>query len=137
MIPPVVAALLLAACSRDIQNSEAVRQGVLDYLNARQQQTGLDMNLIQVDVTTISFQRNEARATISFRPKNSEAANAMTKSYTLDRKGNKWVVRPRSEGEGDPHGGGSAMPADHPPVGGQAQPGGTLPPGHPPTGAKP
>src|SRR5580700_1403721 len=52
----LASAILLAACAGDIQNTEAVRQGVLEYLNARTAQTGLDMNLMQVTVSSVSFQ---------------------------------------------------------------------------------
>src|ERR1051325_8828109 len=51
----LAAAALLAACSHDIQNKEAVRQGVIDYLNARKGQTGLDMNVLQGDVAAVTF----------------------------------------------------------------------------------
>lgn len=122
---------MIAACTRDIQNTESVRLGVVDYLKARTAQTGLDMNLMQVDVTSISFQGGtEARATVAFRPKNvPESGAAMTMNYTLDRKGDKWVVRGHGEGGANPHG----PPAQLLP--GQA-PAGALPPGHPPVGSK-
>src|SRR5262249_19718270 len=66
----VASALLLAACSRDIQNSDAIRTGVVDYLQARKAETGLDPNMMTVDVTSVSFQQDQARATVYFRPKN-------------------------------------------------------------------
>jgi len=120
------AAVLIAACSRDIQNTAAVRQGVVDYLKARTAQTGLDMNLMQLDVTSISFQGGtQARATVAFRPKTvAESGAAMTMNYTLDRKGDKWVVRGHGETGANPHG----TPAPGPT--------GALPPGHPPMGSK-
>lgn len=142
----IAAAMLLAACSRDIQNSEAVRQSVVDYLKARTSQTGLNVDLLQVDVTAVSFQRDEARATVAIRPKG--GGRPMMMGYLLDRKGNKWVVRPRAEAGGSPHGassgageeGGKALPPGHPsisqPPAGQGAPAGTLPPGHPSVGSK-
>ncbi len=127
------AVIFLAACARDIQNSEAVRQSVVDYLKARTAQTGLDVNLLQVDVTSVSFEKDQARATVAIRPK--AGGGPMMMSYMFDRKGNKWVVRARAEG-GSPHdaSGGEAMPPGHPSVGGA--PSGTLPPGHPAVGSK-
>jgi hypothetical protein len=119
------AAMLLAACSRDIQNTDAIRQGVIEYLQARTAQTGLDPNMMQVEVTSISFQRDEARAGVFFRPKNGPEAGGMQMNYVLDRKGSKWVVRGRTENGANPHGapgGGIQMPA--------------LPPNHPPIGSK-
>jgi hypothetical protein len=130
----IAVAALAAACSRDIQNPEAVRQGVLDYLNQRKSQIGLDPSQMQIDVSSVSFQKDEARATVVFRPKTTADASPMTIGYLLDRKGNKWVVRPRGEGGANPHGGGtSTLPPNHPPMGaGEAPASGTLPPGHPP-----
>jgi hypothetical protein len=118
----LAAVALLAACSRDIQNTEAIRQGVVDYLKARTAQTGLDVNLMNVEVTAVSFEKDQARATVYFRPKNGPEAGGMQMNYVLDRSGGKWVVRGRTENGVNPHGG-SAMP-----------PGG-MPPGHPPVGS--
>ena len=119
----LAAAALLAACSRDIQNPEAIKQGVMDYLNARAAQTGLDMSSMTMEVTTVTFDKNEARASVMFHPKG-VPQGGMSMSYVLDKKGDKWVVRGRQEGGVNPHG------AAGPP------PGGTLPPGHPGVGSK-
>jgi hypothetical protein len=134
-------AMLLAACSKDIQNSEAVKQGVIEYLQARKSQTGLDMSLMQVDVVSVSFEKDQARATVMFRPKSAADAAGMQLPYTLKRKGNKWEVEPHSEGGANPHaaGDGGALPPNHPalPEGmPQSSEGGALPPGHPPVGSK-
>lgn len=147
----IAAALLLAACSKDIQNTAAVKQGVVDYLQARKAQTGLDMNSLEIEVTSVAFEKDQARATVSFRPKSGEGGGPMTMNYVLDRKGGKWVVRGRQETGVNPHGmgglpgtgagGGAEMPPGHPSVGGEPNPGtamppsGQLPPGHPPVGS--
>jgi hypothetical protein len=130
-------AMLLAACSKDIQNSDAVKQGVIDYLQERKSQTGLDMGLMQVDVLSVSFEKDQARATIMFRPKNGPDAQGMKLPYTLKRKGDKWVVEPH-EGGGNPHEGGGGLPPNHPSMGeGTPPPSGQgMPPGHPPVGSK-
>jgi hypothetical protein len=139
-----VVAMLLAACAKDIQNSEAVKQGVIDYLQARKSETGLDMNLMQVDVVSVSFEKNQARATVMFRPKSATDAEGMRLPYTLERKGNSWVVQPHNEGGGNPHGGAAGggggepmgLPPNHPAVPEGTPAGGAMPPGHPPVGAK-
>ena len=146
--------MLLAACSKDIQNTESVKQGVLDYLRARTAQTGLDVNSLQVDVTTVAFEKDQARATVSFKPKTGDGGSPMLMNYVLDRKGTKWVVRGRTENGVNPHGGaspatgtgtgtGEAMPPGHPATGAEPPlmpvppaPSGNLPPGHPPIGSK-
>jgi hypothetical protein len=145
-----LALALLASCSKDIQNEEAVRQGVLDYLRGRTAQIGIDMNNIDVKVTSVSFEKDVARTSVAFTPKNGPGGGGMSMSYVLDRKGEKWVVRGRQSDPANPHGGGQVLPgvqggpgADgvprgelppgHPGVSGQA-PGGQLPPGHPSVG---
>ena len=147
--------VLAGACSRNIQNDEAVRQAVIDYLQARKAQTGLDVSLMEVQVKAVSFQQNVARASITFVPKGSPDSSGMSMSYTLDRKANKWVVRPREAGAASPHDGADlttppeasgavpavtpeGMPPGHPAVGSAPDKGtpGELPPGHPPIGTK-
>src|SRR4051812_37291556 len=90
----VLAALLLAACARkNIENKEAIRTAVVEYLSSRQAQTGLDMSTMDVNVLAMTFERDTARASVEFRVKNSDAG--MQLNYTLDRKGDKWVVQPK------------------------------------------
>lgn len=119
LLLPLVAAMLLFSCGRhNIDNKEAVRKGVVDYLDKRKGQTGLDMNLMNVEVTNLNFDKNEARATVAFRSKDGSAGGGMTMSYVLERKDDKWVVKGRQDSGMSPHGGGSmpAMPPNHPPT---------------------
>lgn len=140
----LAAAILLTACSKDINNGDAVKQGVLDYLQQRKTQTGLDMGLMNVDVVSVSFEKDKAKAVVMFRPKNMADAAGMQMAYTLDRKGNKWVVEGHGETEGgaNPHGTGmpggmpQGMPPGHPGVGGAEGAPQGMPPGHPPTSPK-
>jgi hypothetical protein len=121
-----VAALLLAACARkNIENKDAVRQAVVEYLSARQAQTGLDMSTMDVNVLAMTFERDTARATVEFRVKNSDAG--MQLNYTLDRKGDKWVVQPKRDNSG---GHGVVLPDD-------GKEPAALPPGHPSVPASP
>jgi hypothetical protein len=112
--------LVLAACARkNIENKEAIRQAVVDYLGSRQAQTGLDMSTMDVNVTAMAFERDTARATVEFRVKNGDAGMQM--NYSLERKGDKWVVQPRPDNGG---GHGVVLPgSDKGPT--------ELPPGHP------
>jgi hypothetical protein len=127
---PLAAALLFVSCSRNsIDNKEAVRKGVVDYLEKRRSQTGLDMGLMNVDVTNVTFEKNEARATVSFRPKDGKIGG-MSMNYVLERKDDKWVVKGRQESGLSPHAGnpmGSSPSGDVP----------SMPPNHPPTAAPP
>ncbi len=114
----VAAISLLAACTRNIQNKEAVQAGIVDYLKARQEKTGLNVDMMQVDLSGLTFSSsgNEAHANVMFTPK--AGGQGMQIPYTLDRKGEKWVVRAHAEGGENPHGaaGLPSLPPSHPPV---------------------
>jgi hypothetical protein len=114
----IVALSLLVGCGRDIQNKDAVLQGVTDYLKARQEKTGLNVDLMKVDVESLTFSSSgkEAHASVMFTPK--AGGGGMQMPYTLDRKGDKWIVRPHAEGGENPHGaaGLPSLPPSHPPM---------------------
>ncbi len=124
----IAVAALLSGCHHNIENKEAVKQGVVDYLNKRSGQTGLDMKLMNLDVTNVTFNNNEAVATVSFKPKTGEAGG-MSMNYALERHGNEWVVKGRKETGMNPHGA-QGMPG-MPGAGMPTEPGATMPPGHP------
>ena len=127
-------AAILAACSKDIQNTEAVHSAVIDYLASRSGQTGLNVGQMQVDIVAVSFEKDVARTTVSVKPKGT--TSGMQMSYTLDRSGDKWVVRPSANLHPGamPEG---AVPGTVMPPGTKAPPippGATMPAGHPPIG---
>jgi hypothetical protein len=136
-----MAVLLCAAwavsCNKPQESKEAVRQAVIDHI---QKNSGIDPAAMDIQVTTVSFAKDTARATVSFQPKNQPGAG-LSMDYTLENKDGKWAVKGRgqSPGGGSGHGGamGGQMPGGMP----GAQPGGgAMPPGHPPVqegGAKP
>jgi hypothetical protein len=137
----LLAALLQESCSKkDIQNPEAIRQAVLEDLQARQAKTGVDLSALKIEVPSVTFNRDEARATVSFVPKGGQGGMQMP--YTLARKGDKWVVTDRGAPHATLPAGASdqPLPAGHPSVGatpdgsgdGQTQ----LPAGHPPVNPK-
>ena len=110
------AALLLSGCKKAGDGKEAIRQGVLEHLAGR---SGLDLKLMDVELASVTFRENEADAVVSFRPKgSSEPGQGMQMQYTLEKKGDRWVVKGRRDTGGAPHGG--------------APPAGAMPPGHPP-----
>jgi hypothetical protein len=133
----LAALVLLAACAKDIQNPEAVRQGVVDYLKSRSSEIGINMDNIDVKVTNVSFEKDVARASVSFSAKGGPPNGGMSMSYVLDRKGDKWAVRGRQTNTANPHGAGQALPGAPPGSSGEPAPGGQLPPGHPPAGNNP
>jgi len=130
--------LILGGCKRNIQNNDAVKQGVMTYLAKRS-----DLLSMDVKVMSVSYHENQATATVRFQAKgNSAPESGLTMQYVLERQGDQWSVKKKA-GEG--HGmagmpqegsGGSigampeTMPPGHPTVGS-----GGLPAGHPPIGS--
>jgi hypothetical protein len=152
----LAAALLLTGltgCSKKIDTTDAVRQGVMNYMISIAPKIGLDMNSMQVEVSAVSFEHDHARATVSVTPKVA-GTKGMELVYNLDREGDKWVVHGRAESDHgqDSQGNtsvipaqtapdGTALPPGHPSTGtapnGTAPDGTALPPGHPAVGTKP
>ena len=158
MIALATSLALLSGCKKNIQNDDAIKQGVTNYLSKR-----TDLLSMDVSVTSVQYQGDEATATVRFQAKGNSSPNAgMSMQYILERKENQWVVKGRAGG-GEAHTGSSqappaqgtpgesggslgampnlpgsqpSMPAGHPSVGGDAggSPTGTLPPGHPKIG---
>ncbi len=93
--------LCLIGCNRGSQDKEAVRQGVLDHLKSR----GMNLPQMDVTVTSVQFNGNNADATVSFAPRGANAGQGMSMQYRLERQGSKWVVVGRQDVGGAPHGG--------------------------------
>ena len=118
---------VLGGCKRDIQNTDAVRQGVLNYLSKRS-----DLLSMDVSIANVIYRQDEATATVHFQAKGSNTpGSGMDMRYVLERKGNDWIVKGRASG--DAHGQGMGSPPSTQPggpdsIGAMPQ---TLPPGHP------
>ena len=88
---------------------------------------------MDLEVTAVTFKDNFAEATVSFKPKGAAAASGMQMRYTLEKKGDAWVVQKKAD-SGAGHGG--AMPGEMgAPMPSGEMPTGAMPPGHPPAGA--
>jgi len=133
--------LLAAGCAKDIQNSAAVRQAVLDHLKSRSD-FGLNLDAMDIQVSNVSFRDKEADAQVAFVPKGGPAGSGMSMSYKLERSGDKWVVKSKAmtgmggapvggAPGGAPAGSASELPPGHMPTAGGAE----LPPGHAPVPA--
>jgi hypothetical protein len=117
----LVVALFCVACSRaDIDNKEAVRAAMLEYLKKNQASTGLDPDAMDVNVDAVVFERDVARATVSFLIKGTD--QGMQGNYTLTRQGDKWGDVKRQTVTVAPHGAdltpppAAKLPEGHPPV---------------------
>ena len=114
----------LAACNRGLHNNDAVRQGVIDHLS----KAGLNVKGMDITLSSVQFNGNQADATVSITPKGGSPAQGMSMNYHLEQQGSLWVVTGRKDAGGSPHGGG-AMPGAMPPganphAGGAASPSG-------------
>jgi hypothetical protein len=76
----------LAGCHRGVENNDAVRQGVLDYLATK----GMTAAAMDINVASVKFDGDKADATVSFAAR--EAVRANDHQYHLEMKDNKWVV---------------------------------------------
>lgn len=97
---------------------------------------GLELNNLNITVTDVKFEGNQANAQVSFTPKASPQSG-MSLAYRLERKGAKWQVLGRGAGHAGMGGatGMGQMPPGHPPATPGASgtpPAGQMPPGHPP-----
>jgi hypothetical protein len=120
------AVFLLAGCAKDINNKEAVRVAVVEYLNKKAESTGLNVAQMEVQVGSVSFQKDQAQAMVNIKPKG--MPDGMQMSYALVRKGDKWEVKGKQDSGMNPHGG--ELPSSAPPAQPNSNP--ALPPGHPP-----
>ena len=112
-----------AGCKRSIDNQEAVRQAVIDYLSKR---SNLNVSAMNVDVTSVTFRSNEADAVVAITAKGAAPTQPMSMRYTLERQGGHWAVKGKVDAGRSPHGAGAANPhAGFEPAAGE------LPPGHP------
>ena len=86
---------------------------MISYLETNKAATGLDPAAMDVRVDAVQFERDTARATVSFLIKGSD--QGMQGNYTLTRDGNKWGNVKRQNLTAAPHGvepvGGAPPPA--------------------------
>jgi len=103
----------VACSSANIDNKDAVRTAMIEYLEKSKASTGIDPNAMDVKVDAVQFERDTARASVSFLIKGSD--QGMQGNYTLTRDGNKWGNVTRQNMTAAPHGG---VPGEVPPAAG-------------------
>ena len=103
--------LMLAACQRGSTN-EAIRQAVMDRL--RQPGMGLNMDAMDVNLTSVKVAGAEADATVQLTLKDAKDMPGMTVQYHLRQDGKRWVVTGLLGSGMGSHAGGAAPPAGNP-----------------------
>ena len=113
----LLAILVLAGCRNELKSKDKVQEAIVSRLGSS---SGLDLKSLDINTTSVTFDKNMAFATVAFHPKGDPSVNSgMTMKYTLEDRDGKWVVVKVSDSQG--HG-----------FSGQAPPGSDrLPPGHP------
>lgn len=142
LILPLVATVMLTlgGCQKaDINNNDAVRDAVVRHLSAR---GDLGLGDLDIQVASAQFEGDTCRAEVQIVPKGQPAEAGMTMSYTLERGGDAWKVKPNPAEAG--HGMQAPATPEATPTPGEspatpAPAGGTgpLPPGHPPVATQP
>ena len=105
LVSITLAAALFGAvgCSNaNIDNKDAVRSAMIEYLDKTKASTGIDPSAMDINVDAVQFERDTARATVSFLIKGSD--QGMQGNYTLTRDGNKWGNVTRQNMTAAPHG---------------------------------
>ncbi len=142
----LAAGLAFAGCQKKQDDSAAIRAGITEHLRTL---NTLNLNAMDMKVTKVTINRNQADAEVEFVPKSGAPPGAgMQVSYSLQKRDGQWVVTKRNSlggGIAHPQGGANAPQEPQGPVHGMpnfqdllqpANPGGaqpgTLPPGHPP-----
>jgi hypothetical protein len=149
----LLAGVLACGCQKKQNETDAIRAGIMKHLNSL---NTLNLNAMDMSVTNVTVQGNQATAIVEFRPKTGAPAGAgMQVSYSLEKRGADWVVVKNESAGGtinhpppgsnphmltNPQGSSGNAPGFpdllHP---GTSNPNGSLPPGHPPVspGASP
>ena len=107
----ILAGLFLVGCSKNIQNTQAVREAVLADLEQRKSKTGIDPSAMEISLGNVSFGQDEARANVQFSLKSIPGSGGMGMTYVLKREGDKWIVTDRQPSIVAPQGAGDGLPS--------------------------
>jgi hypothetical protein len=139
--------VLFAGCKKQESDADGVRAGINQHLVSLKT---INLGAMDMNVTNVSVQGNEAQAQVEFKPKSGGPPGAgMQVSYSLQKQNGQWIVQntqaaggsiqhpaPGENPHTDPTGpSNDSMPNFRDLVPGGSGAGGntnTLPPGHPP-----
>jgi hypothetical protein len=107
LIFPLLVIFCLAGCQHGgANNTDAVRQGVIDHLA----QAKFDMAAMDIKVNAVKFNGEQADADVAITLKGKSDAPAMNFRYHLEHQATKWVVVGMAQDSGHSGGAGTAAP---------------------------
>ena len=135
--------VLFAGCKKQESDADAIRSGINQHLASLKT---LNLNAMDMNITSVSVQGNQAQAQVEFKPKTGAPQGAgMQVAYSLEKQNGIWVVQNtqpvggsiQHPGPGENPHMNTAPPSSGPmpnfrdlvPGGGNPN---ALPPGHPP-----
>jgi hypothetical protein len=92
---------IASGCANKMETREAVQLGVIEGVAKR----GVNVEAMDVKVTSVSFHDKVVDAVVAFAPKGGSVNDGLTMKYTLEQQGEHWVIKGRSQMQGNPHGG--------------------------------
>jgi hypothetical protein len=87
----IAAAFIMACgCQKQVGDNEAIRAGIMQHLAG----VGtLNMSAMDMDIRSVSIDRNQAHAEVEFRPKSGGTpGTGMQVAYNLEKRDGTWVV---------------------------------------------
>jgi len=86
----LLVAVMAVGCRKKQDQTEAIRAGILKHLGSV---NSLNVSAMEMTVTNVNIQGNQATAMAEFRPKSGAPAGAgMQVSYSLEKQNGEWVV---------------------------------------------
>ena len=82
---------IFSGCKKQVSDADAIRDGINQHLSSLKT---INLSAMNMDITNVSVQGNQAQAQVEFRPKTGGAPGAgMQVAYTLAKQNGAWVVQ--------------------------------------------
>jgi hypothetical protein len=83
--------VLFAGCKKQVSDADAIRNGINQHLASLKT---LNLDAMDMNITSVSIQGNQAQAQVEFTPKTGGTPGAgMQVAYSLEKQNGTWVVQ--------------------------------------------
>ena len=83
--------VLFAGCKKQVSDADAIRTGINQHLASLKT---LNLDAMDMNITNVSIQGNQAQAQVEFKPKTGGPPGAgMEVAYSLEKQNGTWVVQ--------------------------------------------